>query len=354
MRARTFSGSNVTGSRWPVAMLLALAAFLVPRGAGALEAIGTAILVEGQVSGSFSGQTSPLAKGDGVVSNEVVRTQSASSGEISFVDQTKLFVGPVSTVTLDQFVFDQSGAASRFTIGVSKGALRIISGRSEHGAYGVKTPFGSLGLRGTIADVVVERLRVIVTDKHGIDEGPVIVTARNGQSLTLLPGQSAILSSSGVSGPLGPQGSDLPDFETACGGGCTLMFAFGGPLGVPQHDVAGRGLGGSGYDAKGSGQNSSSGSSSEGSSSGSVTSDIRAKRDIRSVAVLPSGIHLYRFRYRWSDEEYVGVMAQEVQRARPDAVSQGTDGYLRVNYGRLGLRFMTWSEWQQSRRYPSL
>lgn len=352
MRALTFSGSSVTGSRWPATILLVFAAFLVPRGAGALEAIGTAILVEGQVSGSFSGQTSPLARGDGVVSNEVVRTLSASSGEISFVDQTKLFVGPVSTVTLDQFVFDQSGAASRFTVGVSKGALRIISGRSEHGAYGVKTPFGSLGLRGTIADVVVERLRVIVTDKHGLNEGPVIVTARNGQSLTLLPGQSAILSSSGVSGPLGPQGSDLPDFETACGG-CTLMFAFGGPLGPPQHDVAGQGFGGSGNEGKSSGQ-SSSGSSSGGSSSGSVLSDIRVKRDIRSVAVLPSGIHLYRFRYRWSNEEYVGVMAQEVQQVRPDAVSQGADGYLRVNYGRLGLRLMTRSEWRQNRRFPSL
>jgi hypothetical protein len=34
-------------------------------------------------------------------------------------------------------------------------------------------------------------------------------------------------------------------------------------------------------------------------------------------------------------------MAQEVADLKPDAVSRGADGYLRVNYGRLG----TWDEW---------
>jgi hypothetical protein len=38
-------------------------------------------------------------------------------------------------------------------------------------------------------------------------------------------------------------------------------------------------------------------------------------------------------------------MAQEVQQVDPSAVSRGPDGYLRVNYDRLGLKFMTWKEW---------
>ena len=60
-------------------------------------------------------------------------------------------------------------------------------------------------------------------------------------------------------------------------------------------------------------------------------------------------------RYLWSDTFYVGVMAQEVERVVPDAVVHGPDGYLRVNYARLGLRFMTWDEWlaaHQKRRRP--
>ena len=39
-------------------------------------------------------------------------------------------------------------------------------------------------------------------------------------------------------------------------------------------------------------------------------------------------------------------MAQEVEAILPDAVMRGSDGYLRVNYDRLGLHMQTWEEWQ--------
>jgi hypothetical protein len=74
-------------------------------------------------------------------------------------------------------------------------------------------------------------------------------------------------------------------------------------------------------------------------------SDIRLKHDIELVARLDNGLGLYRYRYLWSDTEYVGVMAQEVAEVVPDAVVRGSDGYLRVDYGRLGLKLMTWEEW---------
>jgi hypothetical protein len=60
---------------------------------------------------------------------------------------------------------------------------------------------------------------------------------------------------------------------------------------------------------------------------------------------LDGGIGLYRFQYNWSEKVYVGVIAQEVQAVRPDVVTRGRDGYLRVNYDRLGVRFQTWDEW---------
>ena len=74
-------------------------------------------------------------------------------------------------------------------------------------------------------------------------------------------------------------------------------------------------------------------------------SDIRLKRDITQVGELDSGINLYRYRYLWSDTIYVGVMAQEVAAVKPEAVRRGADGYLRVNYARLGLRLQTWDQW---------
>lgn len=81
-----------------------------------------------------------------------------------------------------------------------------------------------------------------------------------------------------------------------------------------------------------------------------VPSDVRLKRDVALVARLDDGLGLYRYRYLWSDTVYVGVMAQEVAFVHPDAVVAGSDGYLRVNYGRLGLKLMTEAEWTEDRR----
>jgi hypothetical protein len=63
---------------------------------------------------------------------------------------------------------------------------------------------------------------------------------------------------------------------------------------------------------------------------------------------LDNGLGFYRFSYNGSDEAYVGVMAQEVQAVMPQAVSRGRDGYLRVDYNRLGVRMQTWDAWVAS------
>ena len=76
-----------------------------------------------------------------------------------------------------------------------------------------------------------------------------------------------------------------------------------------------------------------------------VVSDIRLKRDVALLARLPNGIGLYRYRYTWDDQVYVGVIAQEVAAIVPDAVVRGSDGFARVDYARLGLRLQTWDQW---------
>jgi len=78
---------------------------------------------------------------------------------------------------------------------------------------------------------------------------------------------------------------------------------------------------------------------------GAFISDKRVKRDVAEVGRLPNGIRVYRFRYYWSDQVFVGVLAQEVAQVVPEAVIRGGDGYLRVNYARLGTRLLTWEEW---------
>jgi hypothetical protein len=80
---------------------------------------------------------------------------------------------------------------------------------------------------------------------------------------------------------------------------------------------------------------------------GALASDARVKRDITPIAERQNGLQLYRYRYAWSDNDtmYVGVLAQEVRGVAPYAVLRGADGYLRVDYARLGLRMQTWDDW---------
>jgi hypothetical protein len=69
-----------------------------------------------------------------------------------------------------------------------------------------------------------------------------------------------------------------------------------------------------------------------------VVSDIRLKRDVGLLARRSDGLGLYRFKYLWGEQVYVGVMAQEVALLYPDAVVRDDlTGYMAVNYTRLGL-----------------
>ncbi len=77
-------------------------------------------------------------------------------------------------------------------------------------------------------------------------------------------------------------------------------------------------------------------------------SDANLKHDIVPVGHLANGLNLYRFSYNDSDKVYVGVIAQEVARVIPDAVRRAPNGYLQVNYQRIGVPMMTWDQWVEA------
>jgi hypothetical protein len=81
----------------------------------------------------------------------------------------------------------------------------------------------------------------------------------------------------------------------------------------------------------------------------SQNSDRRLKRDIAPIAVTDSGIQLYSFKYLWSDQVYVGVMAQDLLKNPrwKDAVITKQNGFYAVIYSKLGLEMMTLEQYQQ-------
>ena len=82
-----------------------------------------------------------------------------------------------------------------------------------------------------------------------------------------------------------------------------------------------------------------------GGGGGGRRSDLWLKHDVVLLGRLENGLGYYRFSYLGSDKAYVGIIAQEVEAVRPDAVTRGRDGYLRVYYDKLGLKFRTYQDW---------
>ncbi len=110
-----------------------------------------------------------------------------------------------------------------------------------------------------------------------------------------------------------------------------------------------RGGGGGGHRGGGGGHRGGGGGGGHrGGGGGGRRSDIRLKHDIVLVGRLDNGLGVYRFVYNGGNKAYVGVMAQEVQQVMPQAVERGADGYLRVHYEKLGLKFESYRHWLQS------
>jgi len=70
-------------------------------------------------------------------------------------------------------------------------------------------------------------------------------------------------------------------------------------------------------------------------------SDIRTKQNITRIGTLPNGLPFYQFEYKPEFKDiaghgvHIGVMAQEAELVKPEAVITNANGYKMVNYGVL-------------------
>jgi hypothetical protein len=87
-----------------------------------------------------------------------------------------------------------------------------------------------------------------------------------------------------------------------------------------------------------------------------IPSDQRLKRDIHQFTSMPNGIKLYSFKYLWSDDVYVGVMAQDLlsNAQWKDAVITSNTGYYSVDYSKLGIQMMTLGQYQLQQQQSNL
>lgn len=65
-------------------------------------------------------------------------------------------------------------------------------------------------------------------------------------------------------------------------------------------------------------------------------SDRRLKKNVFEVGKMPDGLKLYQYRYLDDSGPYIGVMAQEVAEIKPEALGPTVDGFMSVDYSKLG------------------
>lgn len=63
-------------------------------------------------------------------------------------------------------------------------------------------------------------------------------------------------------------------------------------------------------------------------------SDRRLKEDIKRVGETDEGLGIFTYKYKGNPTTHMGVMAQDVQKVKPDAVKK-VGGYLAVDYGAI-------------------
>src|SRR5579883_2738117 len=172
-----------------------LAAILAAPFALASEArVGEAVVIQNNVVRVAGEATKPVNVGDSMLRDEVVRTGIDSAARFVMADSTNLSIGPSATIKLDRTVFNDEHSYRDIAIRLTTGAFRFVTGHSEKAAYKITTPLATIGVRGTILDILSQRGRTTVV----LQEGAASVCTLSFQCIQLTQaGDTAIITLTG-------------------------------------------------------------------------------------------------------------------------------------------------------------
>lgn len=117
--------------------------------AEAASQIGKVVAVAGSPSASGPGGDRKLKEGSAVFEDDKVTVGAIGNAQIVLNDNTRLVVGPSSSLLLDRFVMKGGSSAQKVSIKTLRGTFRFITGRSAKSAYDISTSSATIGIRGT-------------------------------------------------------------------------------------------------------------------------------------------------------------------------------------------------------------
>jgi hypothetical protein len=130
-----------------------------PAAAATGDRAGVTASVRGQVQQvSFRTPQAAIGRdvgsGDQIFLGDRIVTRAASGVQIMLLDGTTFSIGPDASMVIDEFVYDPATNVGRLSATLTRGTLRVISGRlgrQEQEAIRVKLPQATVGIRGTMA-----------------------------------------------------------------------------------------------------------------------------------------------------------------------------------------------------------
>lgn len=127
----------------------------LPVAVNGLTPSGKAVAVVQATSASGPGGSRTLTAAKPVYSGDRIKTGGSGQAQIVFADNTRLVVGPNSSIVIDKYVYNPGSSGAQVSMQLAKGAFRFISGRGSDRNVRITTPSATLGIRGTAFDVGV-------------------------------------------------------------------------------------------------------------------------------------------------------------------------------------------------------
>ena len=137
-------------------LLAALLLFGITMPPSAANTAGKTVKVEPNANVANPEGSVTLQVGMDVEMGDRVKTNRFGEAQLLFTDDTRLVVGPNSSLVIEAYLLRSDNRANNFTVRALGGTFRMITGQSNKNAYKIVTPTATIGVRGTAFDFNVQ------------------------------------------------------------------------------------------------------------------------------------------------------------------------------------------------------
>ena len=142
---------------------------------------GVAAAVRGDVKATTPPDKTPhkLKSGDKVFMGDKIETGQDGQLQVLLLDQTVFTLGPLSAITVDEFVYNPANDDGKVKASMVKGIFRVVSGKVAHKKsenMSVDLPAGSIGFRGTNVAGIIDGKKSTIVLLGPVGVGRIYVT----------------------------------------------------------------------------------------------------------------------------------------------------------------------------------